>query len=200
MNRKVRGIFMIVLGLVLTFSGAAIYANYESRANAAKNNAEILLQSVTRDIQKRRMSAVVTEAPQGQMPQTSVNGYAIVGILQVEEADISLPVLENWSYELLEQGPCRYSGSLQTGDLVLLGHNYPGHLADLDQVEEGDLVELMDVEGTVHSFQIAKTAVIRPTDVEALSAGDYPLTIFTCTPGGQSRYVVFCEACTALLS
>lgn len=193
MKRKTRGILLIVLGLVLTFSGAAVYARYEQRANAAKNNAQILLQEVKQDIGQRRLSAVVTEAPQGQMPQTSVGGYALIGILKVEEAAIELPVLETWSYDLLEQGPCRYSGSLQTGDLVLLGHNYAGHLADLSQAEQGDRVELVDVEGVAHGFKIARTAVIRPTEIEALSAGNYPLTIFTCTPGGQSRYVVYCE-------
>ncbi|MBP3633726.1 MAG: sortase [Oscillospiraceae bacterium] len=193
MNRKMKGIFLIVLGLVLAFIGAGIYASYESRANAAKNNAEILLQDVQRDLERRKMAAVITEAPEGQMPQTSVDGHAVIGILQVEEAGIRLPVLGSWSYELLEHGPCRYSGSLQTEDLVLLGHNYKGHLADLDQAELGDLIDFTDAEGTVHSFKIAETAIIQPTDVQALSAGSYPLTIFTCTPGGQSRYVVYCE-------
>ena len=54
MNRKMKGIFLIVLGLVLAFIGAGIYASYESRANAAKNNAEILLQDVQRDLERRK--------------------------------------------------------------------------------------------------------------------------------------------------
>lgn len=193
MKKKVRGTVIIVLGLVLAFSGAAVYSRYEQKARAAKVNAEILLQDVKQDIQQRHLAAVVTEAPEGQMMQTSVNGYALAGILKVEEAGIELPVLGSWSYELLNHGVCRYRGSLQTKDLVLLGHNYEGHLADLDQAEPGDLVELVDVDGTSHMFRIADTAVIKPDQPRALAEGTYPLTIFTCTPGGQRRYVVYCE-------
>jgi len=193
MKPKTRGILLIILGLLLTFAGAGLYAGYERQANLAGNNAKVLLQEVKKDIRKRQLEAVVTEAPEGQMLQTSVGGYAVIGILKVEEAAIELPVLESWSYEQLEYGPCRYSGALAEGDLVLLGHNYRDHLASLDQVEKGDTVEFMDVEGKSHIFQVAKTSVLKPTQVEELSAGNFPLTIFTCTPGGQSRFVVYCD-------
>lgn len=194
MKRRTRGILLIAVGLLLTFLGAGIYAGYEKKADMAGSNARILLEEVKKDIKQRQVTAVVTEAPEGQMLQSSVNGHAVVGILQAEEAGIQLPVLENWSYEKLEYGPCRYSGTLDGGDLVLLGHNYGQHLADLDQLEQGDAVEFVDVEGKVHQFRVAKTSVISPTQIEALSAGDYPLTIFTCTPGGQSRFVLYCRS------
>ena len=183
---------MIILGLLLSFSAAGLYAHYEHQANRAGANAQELLQDVKQGIQERKHTAVVLEAPEGQMVQDSVNGHSIIGILQIEEAGIQLPVLGNWSYENLEYGPCRYSGSLEEENLVLLGHNYSGHLADLDLLEEGDVVEFFDVTGECHAFAVAETADIAPTDIEAVTATDYPLTVFTCTPGGQNRYVVYC--------
>jgi len=193
MKRRTRGVILIVIGLLVTFAGAAVFAGYEKKANTAGENARILLEEVKKDIRRRQVSAIVTEAPPGQMLQISVDDHAVVGILRVECVGIELPVMENWSMEQLQYGPCRYSGTLQDKDLVLLGHNYPRHLADLDGVKEGDTVELVDVEGKSHLFQVAKTSVIEPTDIEALSAGTYPLTIFTCTPGGESRFVVYCQ-------
>ena len=184
---------MILLGLLLTFSAAGLYAHYEYRANAAGANAQELLLEVKEGIRERKQTSVVLEAPEGQMVQDSVNGHGVIGILQIEEAGIQLPVLGNWNYENLEFGPCRYSGSLEDGDLVLLGHNYAGHLADLDLLEQGDLVEFFDVTSVCHTFVVAETADIAPTDVEAVTETDYPLTVFTCTPGGQRRYVVCCS-------
>ena len=184
---------MIVLGLALTFSAAGLYARYEYRAKEAGANAQILLQEVKAHIQEKKLTATQVEAPEGQMPQTTVDGRGVIGILQIEKAGIQLPVLDKWSYENLWHGPCRYSGSLADGDLVLLGHNYSDHLADLDLVTEGDTVELFDVTGACHSFSVAETRSIAPTDVEAVTASEYPLTIFTCTPGGQSRFVVYCQ-------
>ena len=148
---------------------------------------------VKQGIRERKQTSVVLEAPEGQMVQDSVNGHSVIGILQMEEAGIQLPVLGNWNYENLEYGPCRYSGSLEEGNLVLMGHNYSGHLADLDLLEEGDIVEFFDVTGACHSFAVAKTADITPTEIEAVTETEYPLTVFTCTPGGQKRYVIYCE-------
>lgn len=185
---------MIVLGLLLSFSAAGLYACYEYQAREAGANAQELLLEVKQGIRERKQTSVVLEAPEGQMVQDSVNGHGVIGILQIEEAGIQLPVLESWSYENLEYGPCRYSGSLEDGDLVLLGHNYAAHLADLDLLEDGDAVEFFDVTGVCHTFMVAETADIAPTDVKTVTETDYPLTIFTCTPGGQSRYVVYCKS------
>lgn len=192
MGRRTRGILLIVLGLLLTFTGAGLYAKYEFRAAEAATNAQELLEAVETEMAQRKLTSVVLEAPKDQMVQTAVDGRGIIGILRIEEAGIRLPVLEQWNYENLEYGPCRYSGTLAENNLVLLGHNYQGHLADLDLVEEGDLVEFCDVTDRCFRFRVASADTIAPTAVEAVTGGDYPLTIFTCTPGGQSRYVVYC--------
>lgn len=194
MNRKVRGSILIVLGLVLAFSGTALYARYDRLASLAEQNAELLLAELSRTMEQRRLRGIVTEAPAEQMPQVMLEGQALIGILEAEEAGIRLPIIESWSYEKLQYSPCRYSGSLEEGNLVILGHNYQKHLGRLDQLEAGDAVTLMDVEGRTYGFFVAQTAVLQPAQVEDVTAAPYPLTIFTCTPGGQSRFAVYCES------
>jgi len=106
---------------------------------------------------------------------------------------MELPVIESWSYEKLQYAPCRYSGSLEQDNLIILGHNYKGHLEKMDQLEAGDSVEFIGVDGKSHLFRVAQTAVLAPTQVEEVESSGYPLTIFTCTPSGKSRFVVYCE-------
>lgn len=193
MKRKVRGVLLVVLGLALTFTGAVTYARYEHEANLAGERAQMLLQELSLDMQQRQQTGVTLEAAEDQLLQVTVEGQALIGILQIEEAGITLPVMERWDYEKLKIAPCRYRGSVEEDNLVLLGHNYEHHFGRLDQLETGDAVEFMDVAGKRHCFSVAKTAVLQPTQVEDVITAPYPLTIFTCTPGGQSRFVVYCE-------
>lgn len=192
-SRVQLGIIAVVLGLFLSFGGAAIYASYERRSAAAGENAAYFLMALEENIRQNQLQTVITEAPSGQMPRTSLQEQPFLGILEAEEAGIRLPVLDNWSYDRLELGACRWSGSLEDGTLILLGHNYEGHLADLDQLEPGDPICFTDVNGHTTTFLVDHTEVIAPHETDALSQPDCPLTIFTCTPGGQNRYVVWCK-------
>ncbi len=193
MKKTIRGSVLILLGLALAFSGATLYARYERQAALAEQNAEILLTELSLAVEERRLSGLVTEAPEGQMPQLMLEGHALIGILEAPEAGIRLPIIENWSYEKLQYSPCRYSGSLEEGNLILLGHNYHRHLGNLGQLEAGDAVTFTDISGKTYRFGVADAQVLKPTQVEELQANPYPLAIFTCTDGGQSRYVVYCE-------
>ena len=49
-----------------------------------------------------------------------------------------------------------------------------------------------DVEGNVLSYTVAETELLDGSDVEAMEAGDWDLTLFTCTVGGKTRVTVRC--------
>lgn len=40
---------------------------------------------------------------------------------------------------------------------------------------------------------VAEVEILKPTDVEQMIAGDWQLTLFTCTVGGTSRVTVRCR-------
>ena len=54
----------------------------------------------------------------------------------------------------------------------------------------GDTAIFTDMDENVVSFQLAAQETIQPEDLEAMKAGDWDLTLFTCTVGGQSRVTV----------
>ena len=47
-----------------------------------------------------------------------------------------------------------------------------------------------DMDENVVRFQLAAQETIRPEDLEAMEAGDWDLTLFTCNVGGKSRVTV----------
>ena len=197
MKQQLRAIVLIVLGLSLILTSACFFFRYEQEAEIVGENAQQLLAAITQEIEQTREQEAYDTAQReqtpGQMLQTSLRGYDLVGIIRVPGVGVELPVLNDWNYDLLKLSPCRYSGSIEGQDLILMGHNYKKHFAPLRRVSTGDRVEFLDVSGTLHAYVVAGTEVLKPTQLDELSSSDYSLTIFTCTPGGQSRFVVRCE-------
>lgn len=195
--KQLRAVVLIALGLAMILASAYFFFQYEQEAETAGENAQQLLDALTQEIEQTREQELYDTAQReqapGQMLQTSLRGYDLVGIVRAPTVGVELPVLDSWSYDLLKLAPCRYSGSIEGQDLVLMGHNYKKHFAPLRQVSPGDRVEFMDASGTSYAFVVAGTQVLKPTQLDELTASEHALTIFTCTPGGHSRFVVRCD-------
>ena len=87
---------------------------------------------------------------EGTVPVISVDGNFYIGVLELPDRGLELPVMEEWSYPNLRIAPCRYKGTAQDGDLIIAGHNYDRHFGCLRNLEEGELVRFTDVKGGVH--------------------------------------------------
>lgn len=127
---------------------------------------------------------------QREMPEKTVGGRDYIGVLSIPSLDLELPVLSRWSYPNLKVAPCRYSGSLYRNDLIICAHNYASHFGKLKNLRVGDTAIFTDMDENVVNFQLAAQETIQPEDLEAMEAGDWDLTLFTCTVGGQSRVTV----------
>ena len=85
-------------------------------------------------------------------------------------------------------------GSAYQNNLILCGHNYTTHFGKLDLLQTGDTVCFEDAEGNEFSYQVSATDVLPGTAVEEMQAGEWDLTLFTCTWSGTSRLCIRCEA------
>jgi sortase A len=188
MSRKTRDKILITLGILLILIATAIYASYEYRDRKAGEYSQELLKDFFED----KTSDIKHDSAKGEMPQATYRGYPVIGIIKVPKANIQLPVLSEWSYDLLNISPCRYSGSIEGRDLIILGHNYNSHFTPLKNCVVGDKVEFFDVNNVTYKYRIDKIEQLYKTELDRLTSSDYDLTIFTCTYGGQSRFVARC--------
>lgn len=196
MKRKIRGVILILLGLAMSFSAAAMFAVYEQQAEVAGDNAEILLTTLRQEMQENTADNYIDtihEETEGEMVQTTLNGYALIGILEVPTVGLELPVLDNWSYDLLQIAPCRYSGSAEEQNLIILGHNYKRHFYPLKKLALGDEVLFSSMDGETYTFEVSGIEILQRTQLEQLTSSSHDLTLFTCTNGGYSRYVIRCN-------
>lgn len=127
---------------------------------------------------------------QREMPEKTVGGRDYIGVLSIPALDLELPVLSRWSYPNLKVAPCRYSGSLYQNNLVICAHNYASHFGKLKTLQPGDTLVFTDMDDQVVTFQMVERETLEPNDEEAMTTGQWDLTLFTCTPGGQTRVTV----------
>ena len=131
--------------------------------------------------------------PDMEMPVVIVEERAYVGMIEIPVLELALPVLDDWNYPALKVAPCRYEGSAYTGDLIVMAHNYDSHFGKLRQLQPEDEVRFTDMAGNVFTYRVIELETLPGSAVEDMSEGQWDLTLFTCTYGGQSRVTIRCR-------
>lgn len=197
MKSKV-GIICIILG-VLLLSGALLLAVFNRRQDAAARDAAAkIMAHLGQEIQEN--SAGELQIPpelltdeEKKMTEVEIDGHAYIGYLSIPNLGLELPVMSSWSYPKLRRAPCRYSGSVRGEDLVLMAHNYKNHFGRISRLNLNDSVSFTDMDGITTQYKVAALDILESTAVETMTAGEFDLTLFTCTYGGKSRVTVYCN-------
>lgn len=210
MKAKIGTAFMI-LGVALLLGAAALFGYNQQEQNKAAESAQNLMPQIVDVILKNQAtepeetvppetedpeSDVVILPTQPQIPEMTVvqiDGYGYIGFVAFPTLGTELPIMADWSYDQLKISPCQYTGSVFTDDLVLMAHNYWGHFGQINDLSVGDAVNFTDMDGNVYHYEVAAVDVLTPTAVEEMTAGEFDLTLFTCTYGGRSRVTVRCD-------
>lgn len=186
---KKSGVILISLGAVLILAALLLFLHNRSEDRRAGQEAESLLEDV-----RSSMAANADPEPQEEPAEEITYDYA--GVIAIPDLSLELPVIDQWNYARLKVAPCRQSGAAADGDLVIAAHNYKSHFGYLDRLEPGASVIFTDMEGTVYRYAVEEIRQLEPEDVEDVSSvfsSEYPLVLYTCTPGGKARVAVFCR-------
>lgn len=76
---------------------------------------------------------------------------------------------------------------------IIAAKNFKPHFGSIKLLEAGDEVTFTDAEGNIFSYSVSETETLDGYDIEGMQTGDWDLTLFTCTPGGQIRVAVRCQ-------
>ncbi len=144
------------------------------------------------------------EPVQEETPTTTYTYKASNGVPYTVEAELNIPrlginhiVLSDTSEELLKIGLNKYWGPKpnEIGNYCIVGHNYKSGkmFGKLNQIQQGDIVELKDANQNTVRYSVTDRYVVEPTDVRCtsqLTNGTREITLITCTNYGQQRLVV----------
>ena len=198
MKRKKKGTWLMTGGLLL-IAAALLLTCYnlwdERRATSSAGEAlrelETLRPEEPETVEEPEIPDYVLD-PGREMPAVEADGGRYIGVLELPSLGLALPVMETWSYPSLRVAPCRYSGSAYQDDLIIAAHNYKTHFGRLKELRPGDEVRFTDTEGNAFRYTVAELETLGKYDVAEMAAGDWDLTLFTCTYGGQSRGTARC--------
>ena len=62
----------------------------------------------------------------------------------------------------------------------------------VETAEQSPGVTFTDVDGNLFTYAVSQLEELPGTAIEQMDAGDWDLTLFTCTLGGRSRVTVRC--------
>lgn len=195
MRKPSLGTVCIVLGVLLMLAAGGLYAYNRYEDAHAGAEAQTVVQDLEEKVVEKTETAAAStpEEMTAELPSVFVDGYDYVGVLTIPALDLRLPVMQDWSYPKLKIAPCRQYGSSRTNDLVIAAHNYETHFGKIGTLAVGDEVRFTDMDGIDNYYSVQKVEVHDPTDVDAVKNSGYDLVLYTCTYGGKTRIVVFCD-------
>lgn len=202
------GIFCMSIGTLLILGALSLFLWNQREAAEAGDAVMEVMPEIREEI--RQVIAAAPETPTEIpnipvellteedliMTEKQIQGYPYIGYLSIPDLNLELPIMSSWNYSRLRISPCRYTGSARGENLVILAHNYSTHFGRISGLSEGSQVIFTDMDGGIWYYQVAIVDVLDPTAIDEMVAGDYPLTLFTCTPGGSHRVTVRCEKTT----
>lgn len=70
---------------------------------------------------------------------------------------------------------------------------YDTHFGKLRELSKGETVIFTDMEGIVSTYCVEKLETLNPDAVDTVLNSGYDLVLYTCTKGGRTRVIVFCD-------
>ena len=188
-----RGTVWINAGLLLIAAALFLSVYNEWESHEARDSARQVIAQLCDELPTEAGEPTTLPDVRREMPVKTINGRDYIGVLSIPSLELELPVISQWDYPALKVAPCRYSGSLYQDNLIICAHNYASHFGKLKELQPGDTVLFTDMDEHVVTFQVVERETLNPMDTEGMEAGDWDLTLFTCTIGGQTRVTIRLE-------
>ena len=204
MEKKKRFTFgkgLMLLGLILILGAAGLYGYNQWIDYQAGQQSEAAVITLVDEIQNQEVAIVEVEdqGPSEELLKVAeLDGAYYIGVLTIPALEKILPIQSDWSETKLKSTPCRYSGSIEDGELVIAGHNYKKHFTGLSKLAQGDSVVFTDLEGNQMFYEVREIYTIAATDIEGMIDSGYDLSLFTCNYGGKARVTVRCDRVEAV--
>lgn len=188
--KRGRGTVWINAGLLLIAAALFLSAYNEWESHEARDSARQVIAQLCDALPTEAGEPTTLPDVRREMPVKTINGRDYIGVLSIPSLELELPVISQWDYPALKVAPCRYSGSLYQDNLIICAHNYASHFGKLKELQPGDIVLFTDMDEHVVTFKMVERETLNPMDAEGMEAGDWDLTLFTCTIDGQTRVTI----------
>lgn len=203
-DKKLLAKIVTTMATVCMICGIVIgFLHIKSEQDLYQENMQIIQQMTELQESKRTTAdvsseaAFATEAYESEVEEEQEiglpnDGREYFAVLELPQLGIKLPVLSEYSEAGMKMTPCVYYGSIETNNLVIVGHNYESQLAALNDFDENLEVILTCKDGTVYTYESFMVESLNPDQVDEMLTGNWDFTVFTCNYAGDKRIAYRC--------
>lgn len=182
---RVLGVLLILLG-----AGSMLFLHFHTQ-NAACAARETALQ--IESLLPGRRPGIPEEYSDPEMAVMQIGGMDYAGVIEVPSLGVKLPIANQWDAYDLFQVPCRYDGSVYSGDLILGGSNQTGQFDFCGKLQLEDIILVTDMTGAEFRYRVRRIDRSGSADAARLQEGDDALTLFTKDRYDSKYILVRCD-------
>ncbi len=123
--------------------------------------------------------------------------YNVLGKIVIDKIKVEQPILDSVEEKAMENGVIKlYGGNLnEEGNFCIAGHNYENIFKNLDEMDLGNEIEIVDNEQNSTKYKITEISSVEPTDLNLLrkEEGKTQITLITCENYSMKRLIIKAE-------
>ncbi len=127
------------------------------------------------------------------MPMLEIDGENFVGIIEIPLFNRKLPVCGSWNKHKVSEFPCRYSGSLYDGNLIIGGSDAAGQFDFAENISIGDSVFLTDMVGGQYFYRVEWIETTSDVSTENLVSDTADMILFARNTYSLDYTVIQCS-------
>lgn len=146
------------------------------------------------------INSLQTEQKQEETEKVYMEGYEVMGVIEIPKTSVKLPVLSEVTKKSLETSVAiLYGVGLnQPGNTTIVGHNYRNGLffSDNKKLTEGDTINITDQTGTTVTYSIYNIYLTSPNDASYMqrdTEGAREISLSTCTDDSSQRLIILAK-------
>lgn len=190
-----KGNILLLAGLILLVCSLVLVAFWQFRSIPANRRNQLAVQQI-QALLPPQTPGITDQFSSMEMPALQIDGKNYIGLLDIPAFGVTLPVRSSWSS--LQSGvcPCRFSGSVYDGSLILGGTDQEGQFDFLEQIQIGDTVAVTDMTGARFSYTVSRIQRAGDADKDVLLDQTSQLTLFARDSFSLEYIIVRCTAPT----
>ena len=127
------------------------------------------------------------------MPSLQLDGIDYIGVINVPAFDKELPVSNIWNKNKVSSYPCRYTGSLYDGSLIIGGSSADGQFDFVKDIMIGEKLHFTDTRGLRYSLVVSDIRQTKDVSGESLKKRKGDLILFARNPFAFDYTVICCS-------
>jgi len=190
---KKRGaLLLLISGIVLMVGAVAGVVIHHFSVKNAGSQARKTVQTLYRLMPEVR-PGVLDDRINVEMPALEVDGRDYVGIIEVLKYDRTLPIAAKWDAGAVDRFPCRYTGSIYDGTLIIGGSDNEGQFDFMKLITGGDAVHITDVTGTRYAYVVTDIQKSDNVSTANLTSKDTDLVFYARNTYSLDYTIVHCK-------